>query len=352
MKKMILGLCVLLLVPSLATAGGDGFSVSALRKQVDATAGDEFRPNLYIPQADALPILKVRLKDIEQTDQGELSGYPSVVQMDYEKYGLAGKTEIGTYPEKTYENLFLPNSEIHLDQVFAANQSASTDWVIRQGALTIQSLDERTKPDVLPQSVTLQSPWTFFSSEGFKENVPCGSLSEVGGYFVSYLPMLHDIPVISGIGAAFEESATASRNLQRVMCEKSQYIYSYYAPDFWSLSGLGIWEEIGIIAQDMQLCSWEKIEQAIRESMNSGNIESFHYAVLGYVIYMDASTDYLNTNDPRYMEYIAVPTWCVSVKYAKKWKDDGWMMIDAQTGKAYDFKSKKLSDWYAPDLIL
>lgn len=162
MKKMILWLCVLLLVPSLATAGGDGFSVSALRKQVDATAGDEFRPNLYIPQADTLPILKVRLKAIEQTGQGELSGYPSVVQMDYEKYGLAEKAEIGTYPEKTYENLFLPNSEIHLDQVFAANQSASTDWAIRQGALTIKSLDERTKPDVLPQSVTLQSPWTFF----------------------------------------------------------------------------------------------------------------------------------------------------------------------------------------------
>lgn len=121
MKKMILGLCVLLLVPSLATAGGDGFSVPALRKQVDATAGDEFRPNLYIPQADTLPILKVRLKAIEQTGQGELSGYPSIVQMDYEKYSLAGKTEIGTYPEKTYENLFLPNSEIHLDQVFAAN---------------------------------------------------------------------------------------------------------------------------------------------------------------------------------------------------------------------------------------
>ena len=218
--------------------------------------------------------------------------------------------------------------------------------------MTIKSLDERTKPDVLPQSVTLQSPWKYFSSEEFNENVPCGSLSEVGGYFVSYLPMLHGIPVISGIGAAFEESATASRNLRRVMREKSQYIYSYYAPDFWSLSGLGIWEEIDTIAQDMQLCSWEKIEQAIRESMNSGNIESFHYAVLGYVIYMDAATDYLNTNDPRYMEYTAVPTWCVSVKYAKKWKDDGWMMIDAQTGKAYDFKSKKLSDWYAPDLIL
>ena len=165
MKKMILWLCVLLLVPSLATAGGDGFSVSALRKQVNATAGDEFRPNLYIPQADALPILKVRLKDIEQTGQGELSGYPSVVQMDYEKYGLAEKAEIGTYPEKTYEHLFLPNSKIHLDQVFAANQSASMDWVIRQGALMIQSLDERTKPDVLPQSVTLQSPWKYFSSE-------------------------------------------------------------------------------------------------------------------------------------------------------------------------------------------
>lgn len=79
--------------------------------------------------------------------------------------------------------------------------------------------------------------------------------------------------------------------------------------------------------------------------------DSFTQIYQSYVIYMDAATDYLNVNDHRYMEYIAVPTWCVSVKYAKKWKDDGWMMIDAQTGKAYDFKSQKISDWYAPDLI-
>ena len=41
MKKMIFWLCVLLLVPALATAGGNGISIGELKKQIDAIAPDE-----------------------------------------------------------------------------------------------------------------------------------------------------------------------------------------------------------------------------------------------------------------------------------------------------------------------
>lgn len=72
MKKMYWGSAPCCLCPRLAT--GDGRRILRFRaaKAGRCNGGDEFRPNLYIPQADALPILKVRLKDIEQTDQGRI----------------------------------------------------------------------------------------------------------------------------------------------------------------------------------------------------------------------------------------------------------------------------------------
>lgn len=344
MKKMLFWLCVLLLVPALAMAGGDGVFIGELKEQLDAIAPNELHQSLYIPHVDTLPILKVRLKNVEKTGQGELPGYPSIVQMDYEKYSLTGNNESGTYPEKTYENLFLPNNAIHLNQIFASNQPDSADSIIQQGASMIES-------QVLPQSVTLQSPWKASQFGELGKDTFCDSLAGVGGYYIAYLPMLHGIPVISSIGAAFEESAIKSGNLRRVMRERSQYIYGYYSSDFWLLSGLGIWEETHIIAQDMQLCPWKKVEQTIQENIKNGTIETFHYAILGYVVYMDKATDYLSENDVQYMEYTAVPTWCISVKYKEKWSENSWMMIDAQTGDAYDYKSKRLSDWYAPDIV-
>lgn len=344
MKKMLFWLCILLLVPALAMAGSDGVFIGELKEQLDAIAPNELHQSLYIPHVDTLPILKVRLKNVEKTGQGELPGYPSIVQMDYEKYSLTGNNESGTYPEKTYENLFLPNNAIHLNQIFASNQPDSADSIIQQGASMIES-------QVLPQSVTLQSPWKASQFGELGKDTFCDSLAGVGGYYIAYLPMLHGIPVISSIGAAFEESAIKSGNLRRVMRERSQYIYGYYSSDFWLLSGLGIWEETHIIAQDMQLCPWKKVEQTIQENIKNGTIETFHYAILGYVVYMDKATDYLSENDVQYMEYTAVPTWCISVKYKEKWSENSWMMIDAQTGDAYDYKSKRLSDWYAPDIV-
>ena len=344
MKKMRFWLCVLLLVPALAMAGSDGVFIGELKEQLDAIAPNELHQSLYIPHVDTLPILKVRLKNVEKTGQGELPGYPSIVQMDYEKYSLTGNNESGTYPEKTYENLFLPNNAIHLNQIFASNQPDSADSIIQQGASMIEL-------QVLPQSVTLQSPWKASQFGELGKDTFCDSLAGVGGYYIAYLPMLHGIPVISSIGAAFEESAIKSGNLRRVMRERSQYIYGYYSSDFWLLSGLGIWEETHIIVQDMQLCPWKKVEQTIQENIKNGTIETFHYAILGYVVYMDKATDYLSENDVQYMEYTAVPTWCISVKYKEKWSENSWMMIDAQTGDAYDYKSKRLSDWYAPDIV-
>ena len=181
---------------------------------------------------------------------------------------------------------------------------------------------------------------------GHLPEVDTQALTGVGGYFVSYAPVLHGIPVVGGIGMAFEESAVTSPTLRRMLCAESRYIYMMYAEDYCSLSGLNIWEESSVKAEDMPLCAFEKIAQTIERSIENGTIETVHDIRLGYVVYMDETAE--GTDDAQTAAYAAVPTWCVSVQYSGKWKDKGWMMMNAQTGEAYAYSSQNISDWYAP----
>lgn len=136
------------------------------------------------------------------------------------------------------------------------------------------------------------------------------------------------------------------------MREKSEYIYCYYSEDFWSLSGIGIWEEIRVENPDMLLCSYEMIEKTIKKAIQNGLIDTVNSAILGYVIYMDKNVDYSSTKNVRQADYLAVPTWCISVKYSEEYNNNGKMMINAQTGEAYQYYSKKRDDWYAPEYML
>lgn len=285
-KRMRIGLLIAVLIVITSQTKGIAQmrlqNIESLLEEIQFYQDHELQAITYIPEVKELPILKVRLRDVEASNQGDLQGYPSIVNFHYEKYDMAGKRGTGTFPEATYSNLFLRNQEVDFKQVFASKQSYSAENIIDLGASVIGALDGAQTGEVLPHAVTIQSPWRYYNAatEEFGQELPCKDLTGVGGYFVSYYPVLHGIPVISSIGLAFEESAS-QRNLRRVMTERSEYIYSYYSEDIWSLNGLGIWEEMEIEAQDMPVCSFEKIIQTIEEN---GDIEAVHSLVLGYVV--------------------------------------------------------------------
>ena len=69
MKKIFAALCALLLVPTMASAGGERFSVSELKAQTPAAVEGtheaygrtiSFRAPVYVPDVDTLPILRVK----------------------------------------------------------------------------------------------------------------------------------------------------------------------------------------------------------------------------------------------------------------------------------------------------
>ena len=69
MKKMFAALCALLLVPTIASAGGEMISVSELKAQTPAAVEGtheaygrtiSFRAPVYVPDVDTLPILRVK----------------------------------------------------------------------------------------------------------------------------------------------------------------------------------------------------------------------------------------------------------------------------------------------------
>ncbi len=341
MKKFAAALCAMLLIPTMAGASGAYYSVAELKEQVKTAQNGAFEAAVYLPDVEKLPILSVKPKDVEKSGQGELAGYPTAENKNEEKYDLNTNAKRETHPETTYENLFLPTEAPDFKQIYAANQPYSAEEAIRRGAAFVQSLDEGA--EVLPLSLTIQSPWII---GGTGENYPCQALTGVGGYFVSYAPVLHGIPVVGGIGMAFEESAPISSTLRRMLRAESRYIYMMYAEDYCSLSGLNIWEESSVKAEDIPLCAFEKIAQTIERNIENGTIETVHDIMLGYVVYMDETAE--GTDDAQTAAYAAVPTWCASVQYSGKWKDKGWMMLNAQTGEAYAYSSQNISDWYAP----
>lgn len=91
MKKVLIALCALLLMPTLATANGDMVSISELRQQVEAmgqwTQNDtvngkiiEINAPIKVPDVDELPVIIVsRLEPDDEglkqkiSDGGELS---------------------------------------------------------------------------------------------------------------------------------------------------------------------------------------------------------------------------------------------------------------------------------------
>ena len=348
MKKWLAVLCTMMLIPMLAAAEQETFSVSELRKQVKESTNDGLRALVYIPNVEKLPILSVRLQDVEKEGLGELPGYPSIERMDYEKYGLNTEKRIGTKPEIGYMDLFLQPEADDLKQIHASNQPISAEEIIEKGVLTIRSLNPQNGEEPLLSALTIQSPWKYVNQpENMGEAYDCKELTGMGGYCVSYYPVLQGIPVIGGIGLAFEESAPGSKELRRALREKSEYTYIYYLEDFWQIDGLGIWEQADMIAEDMPLCPFEKIAQTIEQNTADGTIDRIYNVILGYVVYMNSAEDY--TENPRYATYTAVPTWCVSVHYKGRFREREWMMINAQTGEAYEHQAKRISDWYAPE---
>ena len=118
------------------------------------------------------------------------------------------------------------------------------------------------------------------------------------------------------------------------------------------------------IYTDIPLCSLSKVVDTLNGLYNEEKINDVYNLMLGYVIYLDTSTD-----NPESYEFIAIPTWVaeVSLGSAKRLieKPDEYnnyteknydmnarkIMINAQTGSLYDWNNNTKDSYNAPSLL-
>lgn len=310
--------------------------------------------SIYVPDVYSLPVLRVELKDTKSFGERYLRGCFSVINLNYEKYQLAEKRGKGTYPVQTYSPIHGSGDNTYLMEVYASNQDESAFGMIDTFKERILEFDGDSERGVLVHSLSVNSPWRSYddSTDSFGDILSCGELTGIGGYSISGYPVLHGIPVISSVGLAYEESASPKVSLRRVMREECSYSMNYYADDFFAFSGIGIWDEVKIVRDNLPILNAESLQSKVYdyfEETKNANILSFS---LGYVVYMDKDEKYFTDERIRDNRFLAIPTWCAQVQFGGERNDPvRLVMFNAQTGDVYDRKSKSIEDWFAPTLL-
>ena len=223
--------------------------------------------------------------------------------------------------------------------------------------LTMQQLKERAIEVMAAQGISLDS---FLFDQPKEFSVRCkmkAKTQEViapAAYLVHFWQTMYGLPIFESINRAYERPSWPefAPQLQITMRNDDEYSITLWAV-----------EETELLAQDIPLCSFEKIRSGIEEKIESGHIQKLYSVRLGYVVYND-------TNYPKDMRsifdadcYYLVPTWMVECIYMDKpkqtWSYSGKhsdelndnekngknyrvMMINAQTGEAFDHYDKSV----------
>ena len=372
MKKMLFWLCVLLLVPALAMAGGDGVFIGELKAQTPSYwegayeahgRNISFRAPIYVPDVEAFPILQVKRTCISSEAAESVKDW-------LEKNTLYGQRirnhSGGAFSENAFayftdyqQNLWA--HETDYTKIFADNQTDSLQDAIHFLKQTTSSLFGDQQIGCLPYRAGLKSRNYENLSMGsgmisIGSEAGCGSLTGKGGYYIEAWQTLRGIPVIEGVERTF--TTQGKRSVQNVLSNVSWIVLGeYLAPDYYTCVSTAMWTETGSIQPDTSLCEWKRIEQQIEGWIQSERIREVYSIVLGYVAYAAPDQSYPNSDDAYQSEYWLSPTWCIECKYAANaekeltndvdandldapsyHKEKGWrtLLIDARTGQIID----------------
>ena len=314
MKKIFAALCALLLVPTIASAGGERFSLSELKAQTPAAVERtheaygrtiSFRAPVYVPDVDALPILRVKRTCIsaqtaealgDSLEKNTLYGQRAAMRPG----GLA-ESEASHFTAYV-QNLW--TSAADEAAIFAPNQEKSLrdaeDFLARQ----TETLLGEQQIGCLPYRAGLRSERLV--RDGAKK----------GGYYIEAWETLHGIPVVTGVERTF--SRQSGRAVQQALSNASWIVLGEYRSDadyIWMATAM--WREIGEVQPDVPLCGWAQVERTLTDWIERGRIRNVYSVTLGYAAYAAPDRRYPDDETAYEAEYWLAPTWCVECKYAE-----------------------------------
>lgn len=297
--------------------------------------------NVQVFGEDAAPVVKIKpsrlVIDSERLEEGAVFTDKTVYRNNPADDVFGARS--GQVTMIVYHSFGDP---IDMDKIYGEEYGAP---------LTMQQLKERASKVMADQEISLDN---FLFDQPKEFSVRCkmkAKTQEViapAAYLVHFWQTMYGLPIFESINRAYERPSWPefAPQLQITMRNDDEYSITLWAV-----------EETELLAQDIPLCSFEKIRSGIEEKIASGHIQKLYSVRLGYVVYND-------TNYPKDMRsifdadcYYLVPTWMVECIYMDKpkqtWSYSGKhsdelndnekngknyriMMINAQTGEVFD----------------
>ena len=389
MKRFVLfALCAALLLPALALAQGEMVSLSQLKEQVPAVWSGSyegkdgktvtFEAPVLMPEAEEFPVLRI---ERVMSDQ-EVIDAQDVVVLSEGKYGLNVHT-FDRVPQNAnlygtnavYHNAWAENGAIDAKTFYAQGQDISLDdvsrWLEEQVEMYYGEdlnfvLDEAEtyNPACLPDRTPVDYPGVT-GKEGFG----LGGMLTLNG-----IPLL-GVPPMAPAGYQIPDEALP------VTTWAIQAVTGYYYSDeVYRVCVMGnIWREKEKLEEDVPLCSFETVENALAKLIADGKVHNVMAVYLGYCTWFDPEVDinrYVNRdrNDGKLeIPCVATPTWIIECQYqsiAGRSLDDypafeggepfnyrshmwghTYLAINAQTGEVYPRTNESRTRKVAPAIV-
>ncbi|MEG1776537.1 MAG: hypothetical protein RR367_08515, partial [Clostridia bacterium] len=259
--------------------------------------------------------LRYRTKDYPELIPGKLDRLPDAVYVN-------PKEKDKVYA--SFSDMTLGEAIHSIKQTFDIARINTDDFLVERPYLlrTFQYINPTTKETVLP-----------------------------GDYYLFFYQCLHKIPIFCHAGEALRAKTHLryAPSLTAWINHKENYEVAIQKMD-----------SVAVIAEDIPLCPFSTIKNAIETEIAAGHIRSVFELELGYVLYDDP--DMVETNDIA-DRYDAVPTWRLNCLYLNNPRKElppydaersfnidsleyTTIIFDAQTGEMQDLGIKKNRIYY------
>lgn len=335
----------------------------------------EFEAPVLMPEADVFPLLKVERKS---PDENALAAYGDLVTMKnpyMPSFWNAYFEEDWKLPnaDRVYHNIWATNAEIAPYAIYAENQSQSVGEVADKLAAIVKRLYGDEVGVILDVAKTW--PPVEMSAKKGGGYAPVPDASGMGGYELTGITTLRGVPMLGGPKFRQGYSGRAENILDYWFnCD----IPIYYSDAFYG-ARISAWQTVQEVQSDLPLCAFETVQATIEGLIEKGKLHDVMAVYLGYVVWLDPEVEYIakpaskNWDEALAKPCIATPVWVVECQYSSnsgKSLDDypefegtevfdyrkhmwghNMLMIDAQTGKAYDSWDTSHDRAYAPKVL-
>lgn len=380
MKKFVaMTLAVMTLTATAAAASADSLPSVSIQQiysdKADYWDGEyeahgrriSFHAPVYVPDAKKAPVLTVTSNTLEDMTIPE----PLVLWENEPNSQSFGKAEVLKESYWTSKYFHFPWSEAgarDAETCYAQDNEYSLADAIRGMQSIVDDVWRESSYGVMPYDVQILTPYRFKRTGEYKDFSDMPGWERYTGkgvYILDSFLTIRGIPVFMGAGYGLKAPNGGNGYYSTLSSPAMLSIGHYLEPgNYYVAMASCIFKETGEIVEDIPLCPFEDIKREVERLIEQGNIRNVFSARLGYVVFQkaDEKYDYKNhTWEIAGAEYVAVPTWVIECTYAQNAKKEimtnpkdpeedtnteeipyygayGFqnLMINAQTGKAYD----------------